>query len=758
MNSHEFVNQYGRYINSLERSLVVLRSDFEHLAHDGRIVYALDFSELFYYLHPFADMYIEKTITPIPGEKINDALTREQIALNFAINHLNATKVLLPPYLVELRDHIRLLRNNVTLSSTKKREMFEVYIVNAILQNTQYPTLRDLVAKTNDLKNIDKQNLKDFLEFVKSDFKPLYLALTLSPSEIQRLIETIGRLFRTGKINDYYTIFSETDDQFEKIKSVGHKWFDLLRQKISQQKDYARHLDGLALAYIDIITNNLSLKGEKFIFITRSQRMVKVFNSTTPASSALRKAKKGEFRDLDYLMTYLRFSRHSYSEALSEVNAAIETIVQIKKGLRYAKKYTDEQDISFLEKEIIALSNSKENLSIALGNKGANIEREIVPFLNLSETQMGVLQRIYMVVTENPFLAKSLQAESRIVSTTITQQFNYLRLFTEKDEIERIARSVSSTITGSGTIELHPLRSELPIEMSFEDPQIIRLTRRIIGKVDSTRNIKKWRRTVHTLLNDSSGKTEIVILRSYLFALLDSYEAAFDEIEIGLHKGPPQNILREMLLLKMMYARKTKKTIEGIQCFMENHEIAEKDPRLVREFSVLIWQSVKSHEIEPNDAVISSIERLIGRVPSVEFATELVRGILKEKMSDSLRAQSLNSLSYYLAEQYYLHKKFENLDQARNTIEELRNRWPMEKWISRFHHTNGWIAYLYAEAKIDQIVNLQKAVQSIMIALRDKHAPKGEIAIWRQHLKIAKRLLKEIELGYTMQAEGTHIL
>ena len=751
MNHNKFVNEYRAYVGSIERSLVTLKSDLIHQSEGKQIIYALDFSELFYFLHPFADMNIEKSITPIPGEQKDDALIREQIALSFMINHLGATKILLPPYLVELRDHIRLLRNNVMLSNKNKRAVFEENLVAAILHNTQFPSLKNLVAETKSLKNIGKEGLKEFLEFVKSDFKPLYLALTMSPSEFGALIESISRLFKSEKIKDYFTVFSEDDIQYEELKNKGQKWFECLRQEKSLQKDYARYLDGLACAYIDNITDSLSSKGQRFCFITRSQRMVRVFNSGDRKISSFRKSQKGEFRNLDYVMTYLRFARQSHSEALSEVHRALETIGQIKEGLKYVKAYAGKEDTTFLEKELITLSNSKENLSIALGNKGINIDSELALFLNISDMQRSIFKKIFSVVVENPLLADSLQEESRIVSTTITQQFNYIRLITERDELDRIARWASPRQIESGNIELYPLRSELPVEMSFEDPQIISLVNELIGKKTTTRNLKKWRSTVHSLLNDSSGKPEIVILRSYLFALLDSYDAAFDEIEIGLHKEPPQNILKEMILLKMMFARKTKKTVEGIRAFVENRKIAEKDPRLVREYSVLIWQCVKSNEAAPNNEVMNLVAQLINQQPTVKLAADLVRGILRHQLSDGLKVQALNSLSYYLAEQYHKQKNTQDLEEARIRFDELTKLWPKERWISRFHHTNGWIAYLCAEARIDEIVNLQKAVFSIEEALRDRHAPKGEIFVWREHLKMAKKSLREIQVGWSPQ-------
>ncbi len=744
------LKKYSQYVESLHKSITELSGDIELLQQGWQLQYVIDFSELYYYMHPFWDTRVRSVIQKLPDETDNDAMLREQITLNFILTGLPSKPILLPPYQVELRDHIRLLKYQVEDSKNLRRLDFERALAGEIVNHESFQVLEKTLNghKGSDVISVEVQYA--IIDFIKANFKSLYLLLVLSPELTKDSLDTAASLFRNKTILQYNEAFASLGLDIKEVMIESEKWFSLLRQEEEPRKNYARYLDGIASAYVHLINSKLNPLKKAVFFVTRSRRMPQVLNDKLLAVIDSTGRTLPVIRNLDYFMTYLRMFRKDLGESKIEIKNTEHIIERFQEILTF-HKMQEQMRIPRLDekaKEVfVDLNNninSRENLNIALGKIGidANLQRSITANQFISDRNYELARQIYDLVVNNSDIQLSIKSTSLQLLNELNSKFSDVDLLLtgNSKETSRIVEKLSSTfLKKQKTFLLEAMGSEMPIVVKFSDKLAVKYARLLAHKGKKSRSSQSWRLVILDLIEGKIEHPEVNLLRAYIFGLAKDYISAHSELETGLSQNPGENATVELLYLRTVFERIKPETFNGISTCIKGLSIAPNDFRLKRELAVLVWQAWKLKEEDRIKADLLLQEKF-GEISSLGLALRFAREAYDSNSPKFLLAQVLNTLIYLLVEDYRISKNKNAFDEALAKMAELEKALGEKYWISRFFDTRGFLSVELCRSGVNVDKNKKMAVRDFHKALEDPELRDYETRLIRNHLDEASAL------------------
>jgi hypothetical protein len=115
----------------------------------------------------------------------------------------------------------------------------------------------------------------------------------------------------------------------------------------------------------------------------------------------------------------------------------------------------------------------------------------------------------------------------------------------------------------------------------------------------------------------------------------------------------------------------------------------------------------------------------------------LVAEALDSKMSDSLRAQVLNSLAYFQLELFREQNNSNLLAEAARNVGQMENLFPTTVWIGRFLDTKGCILLERAKLGEEAEENRSRAIELFQQALHGGSLSDYEKELIQIHLEEA---------------------
>jgi len=300
------------------------------LAEAGyKTYFAIDFSEVFRYLHPLLDRLRWKTG---PGQY--DMFVYEQTALKYLLEQDDIRLIFLKEYLEEYYHHLK--RAKDVYSDFKKLEV-------KALKQSSYVRKVKTILKRGLHADVNPQARKIYQELTESFFH------LLAPSEFKRELLDARMAFEDLYQNGKLVYLNQMKDNlsFEgKITPENDEEFEVVLAQINDiRSDYDRLInnetDAKAIIVVKILSN-LNKNKKKLVFLMTNTLSIFEVLMTVKISLHLGK-KKIETpltRDLYYYLLQTYYSNQLNNKSMS-IDDALEDIERRREVLHYAKNLTN---------------------------------------------------------------------------------------------------------------------------------------------------------------------------------------------------------------------------------------------------------------------------------------------------------------------------------------------------------------------------------------------------------------------------------
>jgi len=639
------LKEYCTFVNELERA----NNSIEQLdlLNDKKIKYrfAIDFSEIFEYFLPFL-----KNSDRIVGEEAHGIYNvKENIALSSLFNYYG-TLVLLPPHRCELHKYIKMMEKDIRYDREYRKNKL-IQIRNDILSDeklNQIGRIASRALKDGKIDAKERTHIRLGVEKYFSKFKTLEI-LTNS-YEIKNLIDLFKnrRIILLENIYPFYQV--NVDDLIKKTRP----WYEEFQsRRPTQGREYANYIDAMACVYLTDINKQLlsSKEPEILLFVSRSRIMLDILD---------------KYSNIKCHNREIKISNNLLSILLLNINFIKD--IALKDNLKNKISYYGTNIAKYMNS--INLNDIDITDVIAINAIGKNIDN----LFNCIDYQNNIGQFLYEyeIKKKIPKLSDKIdvgfenilslfrtiyasneafqnEVENRIIS--LNEDIEVLNNEIIKNTLDLVQLSDLNKIVRYETMEgkviyLEGILGELPIYIKIYDEKLLELVSSIFGEHRDSPVLPKRIEDYIKQIEAASGNAnsnECVLLKSYIKACARQWEDAYQIISSPISRMPT-NIEIESRYFRIFLCRKLEKTIDGIKESKIALELSPHEPRVLREYSVLLWQSYIDEEKQDN------FKSEFGFLPTSEMALMYAKRAYEHSIYPMLKAQCLNSIAYFFAD------------------------------------------------------------------------------------------------------------
>lgn len=536
-------------------ALLILKHDL-HLEKDNlgmrRIIF-LDYSEIRGYCLPSSR---ERVFDPKkPGKKITDKeLFGEFFALLYILNNDGFIKILLPPYLLEMKGNLTSIENQITelmIKSEKRRNT----IVESILKIL--PDKRDWEELSTPTQSVESKLTPEessiIFNFLNSIFPQLAEVLKI---DWRRGLTLLIQLLEEGDIQYLDTAFPDftIDNRLFSNRVPDYlKYFNDERKAPEQAS--ANRYDAYAIECIAQILEKY--KDLYCLFATRSYLMIDTLERTLPLyeeGEGNPKGTKSIGRNLLYFLARIIFiPKYGISEinnAYKKVDTAILKLSNILKPITSRREVIrDIVNLGDIEKNNILshyndllsnfsqLKNEEDRLKTTL-----NLKRDMKKHLKYFETSLSrsssysQIAHLLPVFFDNNFQKRIdlLKRETDKKFKSSQRRINTLTRLANKnvDQIRYIV-AIEYDVESILQSDLKGTSGELPYNIRFLNEKVRSFSKSVFVDKQSI-DIPKFIDDISQLESLPDSPTEFKLLLGYIYIKLDKIDWAVEVIEEGL--------------------------------------------------------------------------------------------------------------------------------------------------------------------------------------------------------------------------------
>jgi hypothetical protein len=355
-----------RRVLSFESMLKLLKFDLQATKqYSYSVIFAVDFAEVFRYLHPELDRnrHVDTNV-----------FYTEQVALRYIFERIDDSLVLLPPYLEEFRRHLEFVRQEAVRTYERVAGLSSEDEYIARLKRTN-PAIRNMLDAIEKGMEAQDEVVRESAREAKRFFLDLLLEtkrrdhLSSAMSKFKDLVEKKKIVFldKLGEIEKEFTI-DESNEEYIRI-------FDTITKERPDHR-ISNLFDAKAIFSINQL-NRLNKKRKKFfVLISSSRRMRRAFTGIKAELDFDTKIERVSIlRDLYYFLLRYYYEDFGFPSALQEIEKTEQQIIEYsdmvaqfrnyvyKKG-RSAEAVTDDfvERVTTVYNNIIKQIQSFENL------------------------------------------------------------------------------------------------------------------------------------------------------------------------------------------------------------------------------------------------------------------------------------------------------------------------------------------------------------------------------------------------------------
>ncbi len=700
------LRSYLVYLSTLKDAFESVRQTTALENQNVNIIYALDFSEIFKFCFPFDESF---GIVSLPYENPGSIVLRERIAL-WNLFNLQNKLILLPPHRVELINKLRYEIDNIIPSFNVKKENFDALKKDILISNN-FKELKKLIDKHNKKENLTSEETASLIKYIQDDYLLIKTIELISGAES---VEKLRRIF-SNKIVEYFEdIFRNFYiDEIELAKRTV-PWFDQFLIEFSyegkndKKVENEKFIDALSCVYLEEVNKINDFKERTIVlFVSRSRKMLSILDNLFKI-----KLNNLEFtisRNLESI-TLLRLKRIWEETGKKQLwDNLMKNFLELEKVYPLLNRYqnSNSEDISYKDKELIYLAlgnidkihnllHSKENLKLFFLNKSRIYDKDLSYFEDTSVKT--VLKNLSNIIYSDESLLQHIIDKFNLTNNSLVELSQHLltnlEIINKKNKIS--FTQIQKKIKTDNTFILGGISGELPIQLNIYNSHIRALSRKYLLHKEK-QSINTYDDLINKLLElkkkDSDIEIDLVI--AFSEACAGNLEQASYIIDTALESSTNEQTF-ELTYFKCFLCRKRELTLEGIKTSYYLDSNKQKDPRLLRETGVLIWQATF---LQSDSTDYKEICKILHLVPSKQLAQDIFLQALQNTKEDNLilKMSCYNSIAYILAESENLEdikfaqKHFLEVEKIFKTSQFDDN----EYWISRFYDTRAFINYKY---------------------------------------------------------------
>jgi hypothetical protein len=681
---------YGAYINDLLKSISNYEESWTAKKRNISFEFCVDCSEIIRYCFPYENVPQEDTFT----SQYSDFF-RDRISLLYMFNSVESFYIL-PPHVFELKyfiDHVK---------STINQNSLTILLSNAKHFINQKDSIKKLISNEKSILegHITEEIRKTILDSSEDFFLPINALESLF--YIQQ-VDMLYELFANNKLklfdDDYHDLICDNEYIIAKCRPFYELYCNLRKGK-----DSSNYNDALASAILLEYNGYLKKQNKLGILISKSSVIFNEFDGMQKISSNV--LKYSLIWNLEYFLIasfigslYFEEEKiNSYSFLKKELNILYKSYEMIDKYKGFGRVLSEKafiQRVENLDRLFIHLNNLilyKDKLSQReqpriISKEGINKQNEIQKYYNL------LLSINFDDDFQSQLAARIERATDKLKSLTTTLEESLDENHSFKDGVIKIS-------TAGEFVTLSGVRGEMPTLIWLRNKTVIKTAKEIFSNVGHEISFNSIKQLILSKIRSGEAK-EYQLLLAYVEACLENWDNAITIIDNIGDEDIRKELLLECYYLKTFLCRKMENTNVGIQIANKGLSINDKDPRILREKAVLLWQvrkqthQSKQFKISRKEISLSNITRII--IDAMQNITPLYPALSALR----LKLRCMNSLAYLYAE----YNSYKYILKAEKIIKEMYTlaEHDEEKFPSRFFDTIGYVYYKKSLLGVKQI-------------------------------------------------------
>lgn len=754
------IKNYSSYLSALRKAYDSVTETRNLRGGRFRLHYITDFSEVVGFCFPFKKIHGLETGD---WETPHRLRLRERLALWNLFGRYGKL-IILPPHRLELHNYVRRLREELRRGISRREDISDFRA--RILSAEKIIELRQLIQKWESTKMLSATERMAISDFIQDNYLELEVLRTIGNLNG---LDTLRALIRNQSVV-FVEDFIDLRIEEQEVKKGARVWYpDILRNRHAEEKEYASYLDAIACFFLEKINAVLIPRGEFAMLVSRSKALLKVLDETgrvnlllnhqkdlqTNSGSELQEHKFSVTRNLDSILAESLIENLEAKGAglSSQFESNLKTVLTTYEAAKGSMSNDEEKLKNVIEsiQELYETMIRIDNYDLfRIPDDRGNVRLKYLEDTGIVNT-MRVLKAIVesddQLSEEIETRQMRLNEELKRLTSKLRNRFEKVRRIPQIDDLHRI--TVNEVNLGAGSVFFRGIHGEMPTRIAFQNPRVLSLAKDLFEEMKDPNSLDVISEYL-TRINDAKQNDmfneelqEYNLLYAYMEILVGNYEAALKRLADAIPRTKGKAKL-EMYYLTAFISRKKEYTVRGIESCVKGLKLSiSREPRILREKGVLVWQAQRSK----NSRTILEVNRLLNQSPTLTLSIQLTREALENTTEEDeiLKYQCLNGLAYLYAES----GEPDEIKAALGYFKQLKKEFPDQRgWPSRFFDTRGFIDFRAAQTGAfvgpRTIKLLEAAIASFDIALERGGIMGQELLTVSQHRHDAKTLLYSI--------------
>jgi len=669
-------------LENIQRELRLLETDLLLRQEGYRYSYVVDFAAIYSYVYK---TFEPGSISRLHGETREKGFARAQVALKLIFSDERRPVLLIPPYALELRNHLDVVSTDLTLAWMDIKKAYVKKLSHLINESAEFREFIQLQEPSP--KPVEEALRSAALDVGKKFFPELY---TVVSCQATHSIQTLQELFRRKILRDAADELPEMDDfKYVAVKESADSWYQQIISLRGETRAYQSFMDALACTYLEISNRRMNPAGRVILFVSPSKHVKTAIEDKEPILTIAGHT-MSIVRDLDY---FLLASTHR--EKLDRVRETSHLSTELLRA--YTESEGSGKAVASRRRQILIESASQwqraENHLLLSDSELLSEFESISPEKTVQQSFLLLLQK----------MAEAAKTEGAQLEKQAEMLFSALR--NDMIELDRLApiRRITGLLVD---LDVHRLKrgvrirfpalpDELPFTMEFYDRALEPLARRLeeLAIGHSKQLAVELRGEIMRLASTDDGNAERSLLAAYVLAMEAKLDAALAELNKQL-VSRKESKRKELLYLAAVIHRKLGHPSEARQCILQALYEDMDEPRFHLECGRVYWLLSLSPTVhQGHNRDLGSLQR------AIEHLRDAGRAKSKSLYGPEFGAQVENALAYVYCDRALLlrnPRSGEDLDRAEEHLSELKRILPEDQWIGRFYDTSAWILYARA--------------------------------------------------------------
>lgn len=263
------------WLRDFAEAISCVSTDLVLRKHGYGLHFAVDFSEIFRYLHP--EQQTSRT-SDVPGfDHGIRSVVQERVALTFLFRGFSQPLVMLDPYLLELHDYIHSLASLASRTALRAKLLRSIAARLSPTDGTEAAEgIKQAITRLKAGLGITEADRDLLASYFQEKYRELWTVLTMPPPSVNA--ERARRLLHDQRLVHFATALPDVviDREAEIAKCSGFLR-QIERSLRRKSKSWRTNLvDAVACQYLQTLNEQLMPKGQLLVLITNDRTLLEV--------------------------------------------------------------------------------------------------------------------------------------------------------------------------------------------------------------------------------------------------------------------------------------------------------------------------------------------------------------------------------------------------------------------------------------------------------------------------------------------------